>query len=554
MNQMISIAVNDQEVRCISGTSLQMLSRDFRQNYEHDIILAKVNGRLRELSQPVSDGDHVVFITTGERLGINAYKRTVCMVMMKAFEDVLGKEHLNRLVIDNSLDKGLYCYLRSDVTLNEKLLNKVKTEMHRIAKEKLPIIKRNLPMKEVVDLFREKGLEDKVRLFKYRRSSSANVYILDNTVDFFYGYLAPDTSYVRYFDLYLHDDGFVLQLPEEETPEIVDPFDPPEKLSAVLKKTSLWANLMGVNDIADLNEIISSGGFADLVMVQEALQEKEIAEIAGRIIESKKRIVLIAGPSSSGKTTFSHRLSIQLRVGGLKPHPIPVDNYFVNREDTPLGPDGKPDFECLEAVDVARLGRDLQALLKGENVELPVFDFISGKRKDKGEMLQIGPHDILVIEGIHALNDAMTATLDPADKFKIYISALTQLNMDDHSRIATTDGRLIRRMCRDSVKRGNSAAKTLGMWASVRHGEDNNIFPYQEKCDAMFNSSLIYELPILKQYAEPLLFSVTRDQPEYDEAKRLLKIFNYMLGVSSEHIPENSIIREFIGGSYFNVG
>ena len=311
---------------------------------------------------------------------------------------------------------------------------------------------------------------------------------------------------------------------------------------------------MNVRTVADLNRQIAKGSFNDLVLTQEALMEKQIGMIAERIASENKRLILIAGPSSSGKTTFSHRLSIQMRAAGLKPHPIAVDNYFVNREDTPLGPDGKPNYECLEAVDVKRFNSDMNGLLLGENVELPVFNFITGEREIRGKQLQLEENGVLVIEGIHALNDAMSYDLSLDDKFRIYISALTQLIMDDHDRIHTTDTRLIRRMCRDFVTRGSSAQHTISVWPSVRRGEEENIFPYQERCDIMFNSALIYELAVLKQYAVPLLYSVTQDMPEYDEANRLLKFLNYFLGVTSEHIPFNSILREFIGGSCFNVG
>ena len=550
----IHLKVREKIFEYEAGLTLETISRNFQKAYPHDIILARVNGKLAELMKTIDEDVSVEFITTGEIIGNEAYRRTASMMMLKAFQDVMGRENFERLTVQYSLDRGYYCELISDTSLTKELLNRVKLRMQEIQKENIPIIKKSMPKREAIEIFREHKMYDKVNLFHYRRSSRINVYTLEDTVDYFYGYMAPNTSYVRYFDLYLYDDGFVLQMPEPASPETVDAFEPPEKLFNVLKQSARWGELLGVRTVADINNALADGSFSELMLVQEALQEKKIAEIAESIIESGKRIILIAGPSSSGKTTFSHRLSIQLRAHGLKPHPIPVDNYFVNREDTPLDEYGKPNFECLEALDIKELNKDLQGLLAGEEVELPVFNFVTGKREMSGEKMQIGDRDVLVIEGIHSLNDAMTYSIDQSNKFKIYISALTQLNIDEHNRIPTTDARLLRRIVRDAAKRGTNAAKTISMWQSVRRGEEENIFPYQENCDVMFNSVLIYELAILKQYAEPLLFSVREDQPEYETAKYLIKFLGYFLGASSENVPNNSILREFIGGSCFNVG
>jgi len=550
----IHLKVREKIFEYEAGLTLETISRDFQKAYPHDIILARVDGKLAELTKTIDEDVSVEFITTGEIIGNEAYRRTASMMMLKAFQDVMGRENFERLTVQYSLDRGYYCELISDTSLTEELLDRVKLRMQEIQKENIPIIKKSMPKREAIEIFREHKMYDKVNLFHYRRSSRINVYTLEDTVDYFYGYMAPNTSYVRYFDIYLYDDGFVLQMPEPASPETVDAFEPPEKLFNVLKQSARWGELLGVRTVADINNALADGSFSELMLVQEALQEKKIAEIAESIIESGKRIILIAGPSSSGKTTFSHRLSIQLRAHGLKPHPIPVDNYFVNREDTPLDEYGKPNFECLEALDIKELNKDLQGLLAGEEVELPVFNFVTGKREMSGEKLQIGDRDVLVVEGIHSLNDAMTYSIDQSNKFKIYISALTQLNIDEHNRIPTTDARLLRRIVRDAAKRGTNAARTISMWQSVRRGEEENIFPYQENCDVMFNSVLIYELAILKQYAEPLLFSVREDQPEYETAKYLIKFLGYFLGASSENVPNNSILREFIGGSCFNVG
>ncbi len=551
MSMTLHLKIDGKPYECISGTSLKMIGRDFKNDYPHEIIIARRNGKLVELAEEITQDCEIGFLTTGDELGNRTLRRTACMVMIKAVTDLYGKAQ--QVKVQYSLANGYYCELPG-MKVDKKTASEIRKQMKSIIDEKLPIVKRNIPMREAAEIMRTCGLYDKDKLYRYRRGSSANLYFLGDTVDYFYGYMAPDTSYVQHYDICAYKDGFVLQLPLTEKPESIEPFQPPAKLFSVLRQSSRWYDLMGISNVADLNQAIADRTFFDLMLVQEALQEERIGKIAEMIADQGKRIILIAGPSSSGKTTFSHRLSIQLRVRGLTPHPIPVDNYFVNREDTPKDASGNYNFECLEAVDLKRFNADMQDLLNEGEAVLPVFNFITGKRELEGTKLQIGANDVLVIEGIHALNDAMTSAISKDDKFKIYISALTQLNMDDHNRFSTTDGRLLRRMCRDSVTRGATAQHTIRMWPMVRKGEEENIFPYQESCDVMFNSELLYELPVLKQFAEPLLFSVPRDTPEYDEAKRLLKLMNYFLGYSTEKVPANSIIREFIGGSCFDVG
>jgi len=347
----------------------------------------------------------------------------------------------------------------------------------------------------------------------------------------------------------------ILQTPSTKSPKKIGEYKPMMKLFNTLQESNKWAKTMNVETIGALNDIIAKGGINDLILVQEALQEKKIAEIAEQVANSPdKKFVMIAGPSSSGKTTFSHRVAIQLMTHGLKPHTIAVDNYFVNRDDTPLDEDGNYNYECLEAIDVEQFNADMLALLNGERVEIPTYNFKQGKREYKGDYKQLGKDDILVIEGIHCLNDKLSYSLPRESKFKIYISALTQINVDEHNRIATSDGRLIRRIVRDMRTRGTKVQGTISMWPSVRRGENENIFPYQEEADVMFNSALIYELAILKQFVEPALFGMDRECPEYIEAKKILKFLDYFIGVSSEEVPKNSILREFIGGSCFKVG
>lgn len=536
-----------------SGITLESVSKDFMGDYSGSIILAKYNKKLRELSRRVKHSANVEFITTGEKTGHQTYVRTATMVLARAVSDVSGDHGPKQVIIEYSLGPGIYCRLSGVTAPDQALLQKIRRRMDELVSMDIPITKRTISTDEAIKIFHNANLQDKENLFRYRRASKVNIYSLDGFEDYNYGYMAPSTGYVRLYELYPYDDGFVLQLPSMSLPDQLAPFTPSAKLFSVLKQSVRWGEMLDVSTIGDLNDVIARGEMDQLVLVQEALQEKNIAQIAQQIVRENKRVVLIAGPSSSGKTTFSHRLSVQLRAHGKKPHPIPVDDYFVDREKTPLDAFGKPDFECLGALNVELFNEHMSSLLRGEQIELPSFNFVTGKSEFKGDFLQIGPEDILVIEGIHGLNDDLTYSLHKGSKFKIYISALTQLNVDEHNRIPTTDGRLIRRIVRDVATRGSSCARTIAMWDSVRRGEEANIFPYQENADAMFNSALIYELAILKLYAEPHLFGIGQDQAGYDEAKRLLKFLDYFLGMTSDVIPPNSILREFIGGSCFKI-
>ncbi|WP_337672598.1 nucleoside kinase, partial [Gallintestinimicrobium sp.] len=422
------------------------------------------------------------------------------------------------------------------------------------AAQKIPFVKMTKTTDDAIALFESQGMADKVQLFRYRRASCINVYELDGYYDYNYGYMVPDTGYIDCFDLFPYQDGLMLLLPERRDPEQLPVFEERKKLFKALEDSTRWGEKLGITTVGDLNNKICGGDLAELILVQEAMQESRIGRIAEDIAGRKGvKFVMIAGPSSSGKTTFSHRLSIQLKTFGLTPHPIEVDNYFVNREKTPRDADGNYNFESLDAIDTERFNRDMCELLEGKRIELPTFNFKTGKREYKGNFLQLGADDILVIEGIHGLNDKMSYALPNESKYKIYISALTSLNVDEHNRISTADGRLLRRLVRDARTRGTSAGQTIAQWPSVRRGEEENIFPFQESADATFNSALIYELCVLKTYAEPLLYGIQKGDPEYFEAKRLLKFLDYFLGVSSENLPKNSIVREFVGGSCFRV-
>lgn len=551
-NEKIQVTILDEMFEYASGISLQEISRDFQERFPHRILLSRVNGKLKELHHHLRKNCQVEFLTTANKIGNMTYRRTATLVLTKAVTDVLGKD--SELIVDFSVDKGYYCEIKNHVTINDEIIEKLQNRMVELTKMDIPIIKKNINTREAMELFKLNGMNEKEKLFKYHRASRVNIYQLDNIIDYYYGYMAPSTGYIPDYRLIPYKEGFVIQMPVAAAPEIVPDFNPSEKIFNVLKEASIWGERLEICNTGKLNDCIANGGFMDLVLVSEALQEKNIAGIAEEIYRSGKRIVLIAGPSSSGKTTFSHRLSIQLRAKGLKPHPIPVDDYFVDRELTPKDEQGNYNYECLEALNIEQFNKDLQDLLAGERVELPIFNFVSGKSEyGKNNFLQIGSDEVLVIEGIHCLNDALTYSIPKESKYRVYISALTQLNLDEHNRIATTDGRLIRRIVRDAAHRGASAAHTIAMWDSVRRGEESNIFPFQENADAQFNSALVYELCILKQFAEPLLFNIQPGQPEYEEAKRLLKFLDYFIGVTSENIPKNSILREFIGGSYFNV-
>lgn len=547
------VQVNGEVREYEEGTSFEVIANDFQGNYEHKIVLGCENYRLFELHKELKKDCELKFITTGEAVGNKTYKRSMCLMLVKAIHDICNHDPDCNVRIDFSVSKGYYCTV-SNVVVDQAFLDAVKIRMLQLVEEALPIKKRSIHTDEAIARFGKHGMHDKEKLFGYRRVSRVNVYSINEFEDYYYGYMVPNTSYLPYFDLFLYDEGFVIQMPEAEAPTVVPPFKPHHKLFQVLNESTKWGDMLGIETVADLNEEITKRDIQETILVQEALQEKKIAEIAQMIVDRPNvKFILIAGPSSSGKTTFSHRLSIQLRANGLVPHPIAVDNYFVNREDTPKDADGNYNYECLEAIDVKQFNQDLTDLLSGKEVELPVFNFKTGKREYNGATKKLGKQDILVIEGIHCLNDALTYQLPKENKFKVYISALTQLNIDEHNRIPTTDGRLIRRMVRDARTRGTSAKQTIAMWPSVRRGEEENIFPYQEEADVMFNSALIYELAVLKQYAEPVLFGIEKDCEEYIEAKRLLKFLDYFVGIGSENIPKNSLLREFVGGGCFQI-
>lgn len=551
---MLKVNVCGEQREYPAGTTFLEIAEEFQPRFEEDILLARVNGKLKELHKKLEKDGEISFLTFQDPVGRKTYERSAVFLMLKAFYDVIPREKIKKIQMDFALGNGIYGELVGDISLDDALLVRVKEEMRALSERKIPIMKRSVNTDEAVELFGHYGMHDKEQLFMYRRASRVNIYSIENFEDYFYGYMVQNTGYVKYFDLVPYHGGFLLLLPGDKDPKTVEENGDHEKLFHVLRDSYRWSDCLEVPNVGTLNRLISEGKVNDLILMQEALQEKTIGDIAETAASCKdKRIVMIAGPSSSGKTTFSHRLATQFRALGYTPHPIGVDNYFKNRDEYPRDEDGKVDFEALECVDIEKFNDDMNALLDGKQIEMPRFNFVTGTREYKGDFLKLGKNDVLIIEGIHCLNDRLSYSLPRESKFKIYISALTQLNIDEHNRIPTTDGRLIRRMVRDARTRGTSALETIKRWSSVRAGEDRNIFPFQEQADVMFNSALVYELAVLKLYAEPLLFNIPRHGAEYEEAKRLLKFLDYFLGIDSEYIPKNSIIREFIGGSCLKV-
>lgn len=575
----VKVTLPDGQVMAVTASesdTLEAVADRFKDYYEDDIILGIVNGRLRELNKKIKSDCELSFVTTADRDGRRTYRRSVVLLLQRAIYDVYGS--MTQLHVMHSLGEGYYCQLEkavecadsqqekynedtdlqgsrenSEKSVTEHDIDRIVCSMYSFVEKDLPITKHSAKTQYAEQLFKEKGLHDKERLLHYRRSSRVNLYELDGVVDYFYGFMAPSTGMLKYFDIVPYENGFVLLFPGANS-RSVEPLVTSNKLFHTLDDSREWSKMLGIGTIGSLNDAIAAGRGQEIMLLQEALMEQKIGNLAAQIAsDDKKKFVMIAGPSSSGKTSFANRLSIQLIAKGRKPHPLSLDDYYVDRELCPKHPDGSFDFECLESIDVKLFNEDMNRLLKGEAVDMPSFNFKTGKREYRGRKLVLGPDDILVIEGIHGLNDRLSQLIPPEHKFKIYISALTQLNIDEHNPLSTTDERLIRRIVRDARTRGTNAMETIAMWPSVRKGERENIFPFQEQADVMFNSALVYELAVLKVYAEPLLFGIERDCPEYLEAKRLLKLLDYFLPMPADGIPNNSLLREFVGGSCFSV-
>ena len=550
---MIKATVNQSIYEVKEGTTLSDLAKQVQLPQEPIILLAYMDGKLRELFTPMTKDCHVRFVTLKEQAGYMAYKRTATLMFLKACEDLLGTGATTKIALDYSIGNSIFCDFLEDRVIDEAFARSIQKRMEELAKANLPITKRSLDTDQAAKYFDRIGLKGKKELFQFRRESKMNIYSLDGYDNYFYGYMAPSTGYISAFLVSAYQHGVVLQIPKRKQTEEIVPFTPQPKLFHVMQRSREWTKTMGVDTVGALNDEITHGNINHLILLQEGLQEKLLADIADEIVSKNKRIILIAGPSSSGKTTFSHRLSIQLQIAGLTPHPVSMDDYFLDRELSPRDENGNYNFETIASLDVDLLTKHINQLLDGEEIDVPSYNFITGKREYHGHKLKIGEKDVLVMEGIHGLNGTLTNEIPEDAKYRIYVSALNQINLDEHNRIPSSDGRLLRRIVRDAMTRGNDARETISRWDSVRKGEEDNIFPYQEEADVMFNSALIYELAVLKQYAEPLLFAIERDCPEYLEAKRLLKFLDYFVPVPSEGVPFNSLLREFIGGSCFHV-
>lgn len=545
------VEVNGKKALYPEGTPYGVIVKDLAGEEGEPAVLVRAGGRIRELQKPLDRNCSLELITVGEPQGFDAYRRSVILLLLCALHRI-GGERVKKAVLHYSVGSGFYFTVQGEQKPDPGFLEQVRACMQEMVSRDLPIRKRSVNTTDARKLFRASGMPDKEKLFRFRRVSRVNLYRLEEYEDYFYGYMVWKTGCLTCFDLLPYDEGFVLLLPEMENPREIPAFLPSEKVFRIQQESEKWGERMEIDGVGDLNECISRGEAGRMMLVAEALQESRIAEIASEIAGRPEiKFVMIAGPSSSGKTTFSRRLAVQLTARALKPHTISLDNYYKNREDSPRDENGNYDFECLEALDIALFNQQMKSLLEGETVELPQFNFHTGRREFRGDFLKLGPGDILVLEGIHGLNDQLSVMLPAESKFKIYISALTQLNIDEHNRIPTTDGRLIRRIVRDYLTRSTSARETIAMWPSVRRGEKKYIFPFQDQADALFNSALVYEFAVLKLYAEPVLFQVPEDVPEYAEARRLLKFLDYFLGMPSEPVPVNSILREFIGGSCF---
>ena len=547
----IHVTFPDGSTRLVdAGISLLELSKDWEKDFKYTIVAAKVNNDIKELSYRLEEDCMVRFLDLTDEDGMRIYRRSLHFLLVKAVHDVFPER---KVIISHSIGKGVYCEVIGDKEIDEQDLSKIENRMREIVEERIPFIKKTMSTNEAKEIYKKNNRLDKFHAIEYRTKSYVTVYKCGDMEDYFYGYMVPDTGYLKKFSLRLYKPGFVLSYPTKYNPDAIPEFGEQKMLFEVFREYKRWGHILGIDNVGELNDIIKNGQISDIIRVSEALHEKKIAQIADAITVStpQKRIVLISGPSSSGKTTFANRLAIQLRVNGIKPVTISLDDYFVDREHTPVDENGELDFEALEAIDLELFNKHLLELICGNEVEIPIFNFPNGCRESFGRKLRIEDDQIIIIEGIHGLNEKLTFSIPAENKFKIYVSALTSMNIDDHNRIPSTDNRIIRRIVRDYQFRGSSALSTIKRWPSVRRGEDRNIFPFQEEADIMFNSSLMYELGVLKVFAEPLLTEVDSSHPEYSEAKRLLEFLSYFLPLDSKEIPANSILREFIGGSCF---
>lgn len=545
----VKIAGNSYEFS--DNINLIDIAKDFKEMYHGLIVAAKIDNKLVDLNQKIAKDCTIDFVDMSTEEGIRIYVRSLTFVLVKAVKELLPGA---TVTIEHSLGKGLYCEIHG-YSIDNKIVGMIKSKMKDIIDKDVQIEKKLLHKEEAIRIFEEEGLNEKARLFEYSGKDMIPVYYCDNTVDFFYSPCVPSTGYLKLFDIKFYFPGVILIYPEVTNPYELPVFVDVPKLASIFKEAEDWANILNIGYVSSLNDMIKNGKGKELILISEALHEKKISKIADYIVSNRMiKVVLIAGPSSSGKTSFIHRLSIHLRVNGLNPFPISLDNYFLPRELTPKDEFGNYDFESIDALDLNLFNEQLIKLIQGKEVEIPIFNFKKGIREPEGRKVKLEKNQIILMEGIHGLNEKLTSQIPKDNKYKIYISALTQLNLDEHNRIHTTETRLIRRIVRDNKFRSNDAAATINMWPFVRRGEEKWIFPHQEQADVMFNSSLPYELPVLKKYVEPLLEKIKRDNPAYSIAQEILEFLSYFVSLDDElAIPPNSLIKEFIGGSCLDV-
>lgn len=549
MNKMIRVQMPSACSEFEAGTSIVQVLESLGKKEDYSIVAAKVNNDIKELGYKLTEDCKIVFVTLNDDDGVKIFRRSLHFILIKAFRDTMPQK---KLIISHTISKGMYIQLENgDVTPEE--LKTVEERMKEIVNSAIPFERFIMGMEEARRVCALSGREDRALAFEHRDKQNVTMYRCGDMYDYFYGYMVPHTGYIKSFKLIHKAPGFILLFPEKGKSFTLPDYVQQPKLFNVFVEYKKWLKILDMENVGALNNIVSEGKISELIRVAEAIQEKKFANIADQITQSKdkKKIILISGPSSSGKTTSANRLSVQLRVSGLKPVTISLDNYFVDRDKTPKDETGDFDFEAIEALDLELFNQNLAELISGREVELPVYNFKQGKRDPVGIKKVMGDKDVLVIEGIHGLNDKLTSGIPDDSKFKIYVSALTSLNLDDHNRIPTTDTRIIRRIVRDYQFRGTNALSTIKRWPSVRKGEEKNIFPFQENADVFFNSSLVYELGVLKVLSEPLLKEIDQSNEEYSEAKRLLDFLSYFLPIDYKEIPFNSIIREFVGGSCF---
>ena len=550
MIETIEVIVNKKKHVYNKDTTLYEMAKDFQDEYKYPIILARVGNRLKELSATIQEPCEIEFLDLTSREGNSVHINGLVYIMVYAVKKLYGKSA--NIIVEHSLDKGIY--IESTFKLNEDKVKEIKDKMKEIIAQDKPIIKMNVDRMEAKDYFESVGDTAKAGVMDYNTNNYVTLYRLGNLYNYFYNLMPTSTALVKDFDLtYIQGNGFILRFPTVFIQDKIKKYEHHPMMFQVFKEYRDWGKKLGISTSVDLNRIVSTGRVSDMIKIDSTVYDHRILSVAREISDSKdKKIVLIAGPSSSGKTTTSKKLCMYLRLFGKTPKVLAMDNYFVEREENPKNPDGTYDFECLEAVDLKLFDKQVASLLKGEEIYIPTFNFTFGK-KEYNEKMQMGEDDILVIEGIHALDNKVLTNIPRSNKYKIYISALTEVNVDDHNRISTTDNRLLRRIIRDNRTRGHSVDNTLAAWQNVRNGEELYIFPYQDEADVTINSAATYELGVLKTYVEPLLYSVPTDSPYYEEAKRLIDFLRVFLPIPSDAIPEDAVIREFIGGSYFNV-